>query len=382
MIGFLTTEYPGITSNYGGIGTSIKDLSDFLRDRRLIPVIILVNNDEDSFQNLDGISIVKIKRIRIPGLTAYLTGFKISKVVNDLVRHGKVEVLEVPDWTGLSAFVKVNCPIVMRLHGSETYFKFMEGKAAKFRYRFLEQRAFFGADNLISVSRFTANVTNQIFNSNRIMEIIPNAVDSVLFVPSEIVAGQQTVLYFGTLARKKGVLELPSIFSAIQNIQADTHFLIIGRDNPDDHTSSKSTWDLMNNKFHELGVSNVTYIPGIPRQELIHYIHHASVCVFPSYAEALPVSWLEAMSCGKAIVASNIGWSSEIIADGHNGFLVHPSNHKGFADKILTLLSDDGLRHLIAIAARKTIEHRFSSKAVLDRYLKFYSKVLGKPIAA
>jgi glycosyltransferase involved in cell wall biosynthesis len=292
-----------------------------------------------------------------------------------------MEVLEVPDWTGLSAFVKVSCPIVMRLNGSETYFKFLEGKAAKIRYRFLEQRAFKKTDYLISVSRYTADVTNQIFNSNRIMEIIPNAVDADSFSPDMNVVQQKVVLYFGTLARKKGVLKLPSIFSAIQNIQADTHFMIIGRDNPDDHTSSKSTWDIMNNKFLELGVSNVTYIPGIPRQELIHYIHHASVCVFPSYAEALPVSWLEAMSCGKAIVASNIGWASEIIQDGYNGYLVHPFDHKGFADKILLLLSDFELRQQFASAARKTVEQRFSLQVVMNRYLKFYSKILGTPIA-
>ena len=163
MIGFLTSEYPGITQNYGGIGTSIKDLSNCLCDRRLNPVIILVNDDDDSVQNLDGVSIVQIKRIRFPGLTAFLTGFKVSKVVNELIRQGKIEVLEVPDWTGLSAFVNVNCPIVMRLNGSETYFKFLEGKAAKIRYRFLEQRAFKTADYLISVSRFTAEITNHIF---------------------------------------------------------------------------------------------------------------------------------------------------------------------------------------------------------------------------
>jgi glycosyltransferase involved in cell wall biosynthesis len=382
VIGYLTTEYPGITQNYGGIGTSIKDLSSCLIDRRLNPVIILVNDDNDSVQISEGVSIVKIKRIRFPGLTAFLTGFKVSKVVNELVRQGKMEVLEVPDWTGLSAFVKVSCPIVMRLNGSETYFKFLEGKAAKFRYRFLEQRAFKKTDYLISVSRYTADVTNQIFNSNRIMEIIPNAVDSDLFVPSEIIATQQTVLYFGTLTRKKGVFELPAIFGIVHKNNPDVKILLIGRDNPDTHTGSESTWMQLQKQFETFGVSNVQYIPALPRHELISYIQRASVCVFPSYAEALPVSWLEAMSCGKAVVASNIGWASEIIADSQNGFLVHPADHTGFAGKINLLLSDSELRTRIGVAAMHNNASCFTTKVIIDHYLKFYSKILGKSIAA
>ena len=382
MIGFLTTEYPAVTQNYGGIGTSIKDLSISLSGRRLGPIVFLINNDDDSIQFLDDIFIVKIKRVRLLGFTAYFTGLKVSKVVNEFVRQGKIEVLEVPDWTGLSAFVKVSCPIVMRLNGSETYFKFFEGKAAKFRYRFLEHRAFNKADHLISVSRYTADVTNQIFESSRFMEIIPNAVDADLFVPVEHTSDQPMVLYFGTLTRKKGVMELPGIFAAVQKQQVNVQFLIIGRDNPDSQSGSSSTWKIIKEQFELMNVPNVQYIPGLSRHELVQYIQRASVCIFPSYAEALPVSWLEAMSCGKAVVASNIGWASEIITDGRNGFLVHPSDHYGFAEKICTLLSDDTLRHQMAMAARITIEERFSSKAVLDRYLKFYSKVLGKPVAA
>ncbi|MFM7822994.1 MAG: glycosyltransferase family 4 protein, partial [Bacteroidota bacterium] len=181
MIGFLTTEYPGLTANYGGIGTSIRDLARGLLNRKIIPFIFLVNDMEDVVQTLDGINIIRIKRKRLSGLTAYLTGKKISQVVNAFVKDGKIDVLEVPDWTGLSAFVKVNSPIVMRLNGSDTYFKHLEGKSSKFRYRFLERRAFTRANHLLSVSQYTSDITNHIFHSNREMDIIPNAVDSDLF---------------------------------------------------------------------------------------------------------------------------------------------------------------------------------------------------------
>lgn len=382
MIGYLTTEYPGLTTYYGGIGTSIRDLVHGLLQRNMAPHVILINDFEDSVRSMDGVTLVMLKRVRLPGLTAFLTGAKISRIVNDLVSQGKLDVLEVPDWTGLSAFVKVSCPVVMRLNGSETYFKYLVGKSSRLRYRFLEKRAFLQANHIISVSQHTADVTNKVFHSNRNMEVIPNAVDATGFVPADAVVEKPTILYFGTLARKKGVLELPIIFEMVRKSQADVKLLVIGRDNPDADTGSQSTWMLMQKQFDSFRGMEVQYIPGLPRQEMIAHIQRATVCVFPSYAEALPVSWLEAMSCGKPIVASNIGWASEIITDGVNGLMAHPSNHQMFADKINLLLSDSDLRHQIGGAARKTILDRFSSKVVLDHYLRFYSKVLGKSIAA
>jgi hypothetical protein len=70
MIGYLTTEYPGISSHYGGIGTSIRDLVQGLINGKIVPYVILINDLEDSHQSLDGANIIKIKRKRFPGLTA------------------------------------------------------------------------------------------------------------------------------------------------------------------------------------------------------------------------------------------------------------------------------------------------------------------------
>ena len=44
------------------------------------------------------------------------------------------------------------------------------------------------------------------------------------------------------------------------------------------------------------------------------------------------------MALEKAIVASNIGWSNELIVDGYNGYKVNPKSHKEFANKIMALI--------------------------------------------
>jgi glycosyltransferase involved in cell wall biosynthesis len=107
-------------------------------------------------------------------------------------------------------------------------------------------------------------------------------------------------------------------------------------------------------------------------------IEKATLCVFPTFAEALPVSWLEAMALKKPIVASNVGWAKEIIDDGKDGFLVHPEAHSDYAEKIIALLEDNNLRTQFSKAAREKIESAFSSRIVAKQSVEFYTKIINK----
>jgi len=110
----------------------------------------------------------------------------------------------------------------------------------------------------------------------------------------------------------------------------------------------------------------------IPYQEMKSQIVKASVCVFPTFAEALPVSWIEAMAMQKAIVASNIGWATEIIDDNINGYLVHPKNHLEFASKIVNLLEDNEKNKQFGQEARKKAISKFSLDIVAKQNIEFY----------
>ena len=105
-------------------------------------------------------------------------------------------------------------------------------------------------------------------------------------------------------------------------------------------------------------------------------IEKATVCVFPTYAEALPVSWLEAMAMEKAIVASNIGWGNEIVENGVSGFLAHPSNHQEYADRILQLLADSPLRGNMERNAKVRISTHFDINLIANQNLNFYQKII------
>jgi glycosyltransferase involved in cell wall biosynthesis len=104
----------------------------------------------------------------------------------------------------------------------------------------------------------------------------------------------------------------------------------------------------------------------------------ASVCVFPTFAEALPVSWLEAMAMKKAIVASNIGWASEMIANNIEGYLVHPKQHYEYALKIVELLNNPEKALIFGNNAFKKVVITFESRIVAQKAIDFYVKIVNE----
>lgn len=378
-IAFLTSEYPHPKANFAaGIGTSIMNLStELVNQGHQVSVILYGQNNDETFLD-NGIEFYKIKNIKFKGFSRYLTQKKIQRLINNLVSNGKVEIIEAADWTGITSNIKLNCPIVVKLHGTDTYFCHLDNRPVKFINKLREKRALKRADARLSVSYFVADVTKKIFSLSNNFEVIPNGINLEKFSSdnSGLNKEQNYILYFGTLIRKKGLLELPSIFNEVYKVNKEIKLILVGRDASDILTKNTSTWEIMKSQFDKEALKNVEYIGSVSYQEINEYIQNAMVCVFPSFAEALPVSWIEAMALRKAIVASNIGWAKEVIDDDLNGFLVNPKDHKMFAKKILELLNDSKKREDFGERARKKVERTFSIDIVARQNVDYYRKVL------
>lgn len=376
-IAFLTPEFPHPkTGTSGGIGTSIKNLATGLAKAGQQPVILVYGQEDDDFFEDSGLAIYRIRNVRFKGLSWYLTRKKIEKLINKLHGERKIDVVEAPDWTGISSFIKPKCLLTVRLNGSDTYFCHLDRRPVKWINRFHEKRALEKADALLSVSRYTAAVTNELFSLDRNFTIIPNCIDASVFTPSTD-ANSQKILYFGTLIRKKGLLELPFIFNQIHQSNPDAELVLVGRDAADIVSGNPSTWQMMRPLFTDSAREKVSYRGGVPYAEIQDCIRGAAVCVFPTFAEALPVSWIEAMAMGKAVVASDIGWAAEVIEDGMSGFLVHPANHRLYAQKVSALLSDAALRAKTGSEARRRVMAHFDVAVVAKQNIDYYQRLLN-----
>lgn len=381
-IAFLTPEFPHPKMvSAGGLGTSIFNLSKGLVGLGHEVSILVYGQKDDTFFVENDISFYRIKNIKLKGFSRLLTQIKIEKLINSLVNESKVDIVEAPDWTGITSNIKPKCPVVMRLNGSDTYFCNLDNRPVKFWNRFREKRALQNATALLSVSQYTADLTKELFSLERDFTIIPNCIDINKFSSESVTKVEEnTILYFGTLIRKKGLLELPLIFNEVYKKNNKAKLKVIGRDASDIISGNHSTWAMMQSLFDATALKNVNYIGSVAYDEIKANVSLASVCVFPTFAEALPVSWIEAMALKKAIVASDIGWAAEIIEDSVEGFLVHPKNHNLFADRILELLDNQKLRNQFGIEARKKVVQKFSIEVVAKQSADFYQKVNKKKL--
>ena len=182
-IAFLTPEYPHTrTGNSGGIGTSIKNLAKGLLKEGCQVRVLVYGQKEDAIFDDDGITIQQIRNVKVKGLSWFFTRKKIEKNINELYDKKDIDLVEAPDWTGITSFIQPKkCPIVIKLHGSDTYFCNLDQRKVKWKNKFHEKRALEKADALLSVSQFTADETNRVFGLQKQFNIIPNSIDIISF---------------------------------------------------------------------------------------------------------------------------------------------------------------------------------------------------------
>ena len=105
-------------------------------------------------------------------------------------------------------------------------------------------------------------------------------------------------------------------------------------------------------------------------------LHKAfDVFVMSSVTEGLGTSLLDAMACGKPVVATSAGGIPEVVADGETGILVPPRSPDALARAIVTLLTDDGLRRRMGEAGLARVKERFSAERMVQETLEVYERV-------
>ncbi len=109
-------------------------------------------------------------------------------------------------------------------------------------------------------------------------------------------------------------------------------------------------------------------------------LHNAfDIFVMSSVTEGLGTSLLDAMACGKPIVATTAGGIPEVVVDGETGFLVPPRDPEAMARAIVTLLKDAPLRLRMGQAGRLRAQTKFSAERMVQDTLRVYQRVAMHP---
>lgn len=94
-------------------------------------------------------------------------------------------------------------------------------------------------------------------------------------------------------------------------------------------------------------------------------------CLISDY-EGLPMSIIEAMSCGCPVIASDVGGIKEMVIDRENGFVL-PNDADAFAEKIGLVLSDDAMLKSMGIRSKEIYEKNFTVDQMVKGYLDIYN---------
>ncbi|MCA9316040.1 MAG: glycosyltransferase family 4 protein [Planctomycetes bacterium] len=98
----------------------------------------------------------------------------------------------------------------------------------------------------------------------------------------------------------------------------------------------------------------VKWVESASRAELLSVFDSHQIFVFPSLFEGFGKAFLEAMSRGLCVVASDAGGMRDVITHGHDGLLCPPGDADAFTAAILRLLAEPALREALSTAARET----------------------------
>jgi glycosyltransferase involved in cell wall biosynthesis len=106
------------------------------------------------------------------------------------------------------------------------------------------------------------------------------------------------------------------------------------------------------------------------------FIQQSEVILLPSFAEAFPMTWLEAMALEKKVVTSDIGWAKELMLHEQTGFMVNPTNTDEFAANVLALLNNEEKASVMAKEARNRIINDFDMKEAIQKNVNLYKTLL------
>ncbi len=201
-------------------------------------------------------------------------------------------------------------------------------------------------------------------------------VDTDIFVPRPtggVVEGPR-ILYVGSMARSstwKGVNILLDAFTLVRRSIGTARLELVG---PGDATSRYA------DQAARLGVLDAVDFRGsLGGEDLVKAYQRATVVVLPStsQAESFGMCLVEAMSCGKPVVASRIGGIPEVVEHGTEGLLFTPGDVGELADACRRLLVEHDLAQRLGENGRQKTKERFAWPDRVAEYLALYRRLVG-----
>ena len=374
----ISDSYPTLP-NFGGISVYTQTAAHALSERgHTVHVLIGRLDQQEDFQ--DGAVQVHIRPVRwIPFFCRWLPTLgesaHLAVALQKLHRQYHFDVVEFPNWEApglVSEFLRV-ASIVVRLHTSS-----LEPIVAQGRTPLLSERFVIWAERLSS-RLAQATVTHS--NSHRDslgkkyglqnVQVIPHGI-VIPPAPSEPTESGLSVLCVGPLTARKGITTLLAAIPLVLQSVPEAVFWIVGNDPGNKIESGFRTAnpDLPHDRGRFLG-----FVSG---QELEQLYATCAIYASASVYESFGLTFVEAMSHAKPVIACAISAMTEIVSPEDNGLLVPPQDPPAFTAALVRLLKDPALRRRMGKSGRQIAIRKYSAQQMAESIEQFYLKQIPR----
>jgi glycosyltransferase involved in cell wall biosynthesis len=171
------------------------------------------------------------------------------------------------------------------------------------------------------------------------------------------------------LVPHKGQRHLIEAARLVVQRMPDVRFLILGEG---------ELREMLERQVREYRLEKHVFLPGF-RTDVLGCLKSFDLFAMSSVTEGLGTALLDAMACGKAIVATRTGGIPEVVDDGVTGKLVAPRDHAAMAQAILELLNDHAGRERMGDAGRARVEASFTVERMIAGTAAVYARLAGRP---
>lgn len=197
----------------------------------------------------------------------------------------------------------------------------------------------------------------------------PSGVDA-LRAELGIASGVPVVLGVGRMVYKKGFDVLVRALAEPALAQRDLVAVMVGQGD------QWAEWQAL---AESLGVSNrLRWVGNVPKHQIGVYYNLADMLAMPAVsrpADGLNVCVLDAMSCAKPVVGSNVAGNPLAVVDGVTGLLVQEQDAPALAAALARLLDDSSLRLHMGAAGRARIEQELGWPHLARRYVDHFERI-------
>jgi len=199
------------------------------------------------------------------------------------------------------------------------------------------------------------------------IRVIYNGVDPDVFAPApRMVDARPHVVATARIDPLKDIETFLRVAARVRETHRDVHFTVFGA------VADREYFDRCLALRRELQLDDVVAM-GEATSDVVAAYADADVVLLTSISEAFPYSVIEAMSCERAVVASDVGGVSEALED--CGILVKPRDDAAFAAAVTRLLDDRTLRERYASRARRRVLEEFRLSSSVSAYLDLYREL-------